>query len=83
MNGTVTRSPGRAGQPPDGQPSMHGTERQAGVCHPDALVDKTPLNLRDKAFEIKEIIGGQVNMAYVANVDGCRVIWRTISLNKQ
>lgn len=54
-----------------------------GFATPMLEVDKPPLGLRDKAFEIKEIIGGQVNMAYVANVDGCRVIWRTISLNKQ
>lgn len=54
-----------------------------GFASPMLEVDKAPLGLRDKAFEIKEIIGGQVNMAYVANVDGCRIVWRTLSLNKQ
>lgn len=54
-----------------------------GHSSPLLEVDKPPFCLRDKAIEIKEIVGGQVNSAYVANVDGCRVVWRTISLNRQ
>lgn len=48
-----------------------------GFASPMLEVDKAPLGLRDKAFEIKEVIDGQINTAYVANISGCRIVWRS------
>lgn len=53
-----------------------------GFATPMIEIDRPPLAMKAKAVEIKEIVGSSVRITWAANLNGCRIIWRSLTLRK-
>lgn len=53
-----------------------------GFATPMIEIDRPPLALKAGAVEIKEIVGSSVRTTWAANLNGCRIIWRSLILRK-